>query len=197
MEARRTFVPVVVPGVLGSVVAAVGAAHAWARPVSNSPADLPTSMITSADSGIGTYPLALALSLAGLAAWGALLVTRGRTRSAFAAIGSALTLGALATSTYAAFHATAGVRSAIRDQVGMSRKAVNLLVDVHLTGWFWMSLVGAVVALVAFTLAVRRAPAWPGMSRRYDAPGSQSAPRRPSTNQEIWKSIDEGHDPTT
>jgi hypothetical protein len=34
------------------------------------------------------------------------------------------------------------------------------------------------------------------MARRYDAPGSQAAPRAPTTNQELWKAIDQGDDPT-
>jgi hypothetical protein len=113
-----------------------------------------------------------------------------------ALVGAGAALGTLAIAVYALFRAADGVRATLRDQLGMSRRAVDLLVEVHLTGWLWLALVGSVAALAAFGAAVRWSPSWPGMARRYDAPGGRSAAGEPSTNLEIWKAIDEGHDPT-
>jgi hypothetical protein len=55
-------------------------------------------------------------------------------------------------------------------------------------------LVAAVIALAAFAVAVRRAPRWPAMGSRYDAPGARTA--EPATEQDMWRALDEGHDPT-
>jgi hypothetical protein len=109
-------------------------------------------------------------------------------------LAAALTLAGV--SVAGAWSAPHGLRKALEDEFALpSGSAAHA--DVHLTGWYWCALAAVVLVVGAFALAVRWSPSWPVMARRYDAPGSQSAPRRPTTNQEIWKSIDEGHDPTT
>ena len=73
---------------------------------------------------------------------------------------------------------------------------------VGLTAWFWVAAVCAVVSVVATAAAVRFAPAWPAMGSRYDAPGASpaAAPTGSTTGEveeiDLWKSMDEGHDPT-
>ena len=67
------------------------------------------------------------------------------------------------------------------------------------TGWYWIALVAALVALVPAVLAVGLTPTWPEMGRRYDAPVGQAAgtaeqPER--ENLDLWKAMDEGRDPT-
>ena len=49
--------------------------------------------------------------------------------------------------------------------------------------------------------AVRLVPGWPEMGRRYDAPAdaAPAAPEKAPEEQEnldLWKAMDEGHDPT-
>jgi Tryptophan-associated transmembrane protein (Trp_oprn_chp) len=43
-------------------------------------------------------------------------------------------------------------------------------------------------------------PDWPEMGTRYDAPGSAPpppvAPPEEQSNLDLWKALDEGHDPT-
>ena len=56
--------------------------------------------------------------------------------------------------------------------------------------------VAAVGCVLTTLLAVRLVPAWPEMGRRYDAPPGRRAPAEPQGNLEIWKALDEGHDPT-
>jgi len=72
----------------------------------------------------------------------------------------------------------------------------------ELTAWFWVALVGSVLALAAAVAAVRLAPWWPEMGSRYDAPApggaapTSTAPAEERSNAELWKSLDEGEDPT-
>ena len=86
------------------------------------------------------------------------------------------------------------VGSAVADQLKAASGADTA--DVHLTGWYAAACVAAVGCVLTTLLAVRLVPAWPEMGRRYDAPAGEAAPPEPQGNLEIWKALDEGHDPT-
>jgi uncharacterized membrane protein (TIGR02234 family) len=88
-----------------------------------------------------------------------------------------------------------GVRDAYQD-LGVADP------DVSRSGWFWAAALGSVLSVVATLLAVRLAPAWPEMGRRYDAPAGQVPEAPPAQapeeqeNLDLWKAMDEGRDPT-
>jgi hypothetical protein len=187
-------VAVLLPGVAAAALAAVACARAWAQLGSSVARTVPVDAPGLASAG--QVPLASALSLVALAAWGALLVTRARARRVVAVLGLVAALALTGVTVAGAWSAPHGLRKALEDDFALpSGSAAHA--DVHLTGWYWCALVAVVVVTVAFALAAWWSPAWPVMARRYDAPGSQAAPRSPSTNQELWKAIDEGHDPTS
>lgn len=192
VEARRTFVPVLVPGVLAAALAAVAAAKAWAAPGSGLASRLPGGVgLTSA----GQVPLASAVSLVVLAAWGAVLVTRGRLRRVFAGVGLVAALVLLGTTIRGASTAQDTLRRTLDGELGLPDGSARGA-DIGLTGWYWTALVASVLCVATFALAVRYAAAWPGMSARYDAPGDETPAEEPRTNAELWKALDEGHDPT-
>jgi hypothetical protein len=62
--------------------------------------------------------------------------------------------------------------------------------DVGTTGWFWVGAVAAGLGVVAWVAAVRFVRGWPEMGRRYDTPADT-----PPTD--LWKAMDQGHDPTS
>ena len=70
----------------------------------------------------------------------------------------------------------------------------------ELTGWYWAAAVAAVLLLATTLLAVAWAPGWPEMGSRYDAPGGDAPDRDAAPGQrsslDLWKSMDEGRDPT-
>jgi uncharacterized membrane protein (TIGR02234 family) len=70
--------------------------------------------------------------------------------------------------------------------------------DQGFTGWFWTAAICSVLALVPALLAVRLVPSWPEMGSRYDAPGAQAPVNEPepTREQDLWKALDEGRDPT-
>jgi uncharacterized membrane protein (TIGR02234 family) len=185
---RKTFGPVVLVGLSSGTLAAVAANQTWVTvdgTVTSSSQAYTSVLTTGAD---GKMPLALALSLVVLAAWGVLLVTRGVVRRALAVLAAAAALGVV--TTVIAGHQTlpGNLRDDFRD-AGFSD------VPVHYTGWFWTAAVAAVLSAAAAALAARQVPDWPEMGSRYDAPG---APRRedPESSLDMWKALDEGRDPT-
>jgi uncharacterized membrane protein (TIGR02234 family) len=179
---RRGFAGVLLTGAGSAATTAVASGKPWFR------ADVDRRLVAglrdtdrSAD-----MPLALALSLVVLAAWGAFLVTRGRVRRAVAALGLVAALGVLACVVAAPFR--------LPDQARERLPAGSGDVAVSMTAWFVISALGAVVAIAALAVAWRRCPTWPTMSTRYDAPGSDVTEIR--TDTDLWKALDEGRDPT-
>lgn len=186
---RRTFGPVVAIGVAAAALGALASAKPWAHLSGGSERALgfaAPSLRTA-----GEVPLASALSLVALAAWGAILVSRGRTRRALAALGLLDAVALLVVTVRGGFTVTGDLLGAARTDA-----ATSAGLDAALTGWYVLAQLVVLLTLACFVAAVRYAPAWPSMSARYDAPTGDDRPRRvePRTNQELWKAIDEGDD---
>jgi uncharacterized membrane protein (TIGR02234 family) len=183
-EGRRWFAPTVVVGVLGTGLSALAGAKPWAAPDGQAGATL-------VDRTGGHVPLASALGLVGLAAWGVLLVTRGRVRRAVAVLGALVAIGLVAT---AVVGRSSALDSARHATVDLGRTPTGS----HLTAWWVVGLVAAVLALVGAAFAVRLVPAWPEMGSRYDAPQRRAQPPDPADMDEtdLWRAIDQGRDPT-
>lgn len=188
---RHTFGPVVLLGLATAGLAALASAKPWIGGASARQGAADASM-TALDTGT-RYPLASALSLVLLASWGVLLVTRGVVRRGFAVVAALASAGLVA-----------GVVVAYVTLPDQARDSTRALIsrgtaEQGFSGWFWTAAVAAVVALVPAVLAVRLVPSWPEMGSRYDAPGTAQAAetrQEPQTEQELWKALDEGRDPT-
>jgi uncharacterized membrane protein (TIGR02234 family) len=189
MSGRRSFGPVLALGLAAGALAAVAGSKPWAE-VANGQ----RGVVSVASGDPGEMPLAGALALVVLACWGVLLVTRGVVRRVVAGLAAVAALGTVVTVV-----------------VGWSQTVDRLRDDVVLldgspdlahTPWWWAALVGSVLSVVASVLAVRLVPQWPEMGRRYDAPGAAAVVVDPDaapdeqSNLELWKALDEGHDPT-
>ncbi|HWI41971.1 MAG TPA: Trp biosynthesis-associated membrane protein [Nocardioides sp.] len=196
---RRTFGPVVLLGLAASGFAAV-AGH---RSMLQMPADRLKAIGATAYAGGEfnrvEFPLAGALALVALACWGVLLVTRGRFRRGVAVLATLAAAGVLAVVVVGGFFQQAQAAADLGERLGLGGASL----PVERTGWFWVTLVTALLALTAGVAAVRLVPAWPEMGTRYDSPtgGATSAadvatdPAEQS-NLDLWKSLDEGTDPT-
>jgi uncharacterized membrane protein (TIGR02234 family) len=177
---------VVIAGLLGSGLCALAGAKPWAAPDGQ-----PGSTLVD-DSG-GHVPLAGALGLVALAAWGVLLVTRGRARRLVAVLAAVTAVAMVVTAVVGRSQALDSARHATVD-LGRAPSA-------HTTGWWWVALLASVVSLAAAALAVRDCGAWPEMGSRYDAPGTGTADAEaedPAAMEDIdlWRAIDQGRDPT-
>lgn len=189
-EARRTFGPVVLLGLASAALAAVAGTRAWVElsGARSSGGAAATSVLEV--TAPGEMPLAAALSLVLLACWGVVLVTRGRARRAVAGLGALASLGLLATAITAGFTLPDSFRDSMEAALG------DVPIETSFTGWYAAALVGAVGSVVATLAAVRFTPGWPEMGARYDAPAGGAVQAEPEGNIEIWKALDEGHDPT-
>jgi hypothetical protein len=181
---RSGFAPTVGLGLATGALSAVASAKPWFRLASDSPArvGIPPQQSTI------DMPLALALSLVVLAGWGALLVARGRLRRLFALLALAAALGVVACVASAPFLLPDDLRSTI------GPTAVGA--GVQPTGWLVTAAVVAVPSALSLAVAWRRAPAWPTMSSRYDAPAGRPAASSAPAPVDLWKALDQGDDPT-
>jgi uncharacterized membrane protein (TIGR02234 family) len=137
-------------------------------------------------------PVVTALSLVVLAIWGVLLVTRRGVRRGLAWFLLLMSGGLFAIVMLSYWTIPATIRADFR-VAGFVPPPVD-----H-TGWFWTAAAGAGVCLITALLAVRDIRGWPEMSSRYDAPGSQASAQQlnePESNIDLWKALDNGHDPT-
>jgi uncharacterized membrane protein (TIGR02234 family) len=183
----RSFGPTVALGLLGAVLSVVSASRDWAT-ASGSAAGVD---VAAATKGSASAPLGVALGLVALAAWGVVLVLRGRTRRVVAVVGALSAAGVLA-AVLAAFGSTRDDAVAAVVSKGGTGDAFST----SLTGWYFACGVGAVLTLAAFAVAVVTSPHWPAMGSRYDAPVARPAADAPATEQDMWRALDDGRDPT-
>ncbi|WP_205474601.1 Trp biosynthesis-associated membrane protein [Nocardioides sp. SYSU D00038] len=208
---RRTFAPAVGAGLAGSGLAAVAGHRAWAEAAGGDDrTDAVASAALAGSAGVTEAPAAGALALVALACWGVLLVTRARARRAVALLAVVAAVGVVVVT-------VAGLGS-VPDDVRDALAAGGVDdPEVARTAWPWLCGLGALVSAAAAALALRDAPGWPEMGTRYDAPtagaaGTSSAGTSSAgtgapvaddaaeagdrSSLDLWKAIDEGHDPT-
>ena len=195
---RRTFGPVVLAGVAAAGLAAVAGTKPWVTGESGGVESDDGGAMSSALSldSVAESPLAAALALVVLACWGVVLVTRGRFRRAVAVLSLVAALGLLAATVEAWFNLPDALAASLLEVSGVDT------VSTSLTIWYAVALLAALATVVTTLAAVRLVRSWPEMGTRYDAPaGAQAgdearADEPPTENIDIWKALDEGHDPT-
>lgn len=183
------FAPVVLAGLVTAGLTCVAASKPWFE----ASVDFTLAPGVQAPETRADSPLALALGLVVLAAWGVLLVSRTRGRRIVAAIGALADAGAIACGLAAPFTLPDQVREQLGDGFGDA--------GVSPTAWYVVALVAAVLALPCLVAAWVLAPRWPTMSSRYDAPtgraeAGQGGGTVTATETELWKAMDQGRDPT-
>lgn len=185
---RRGFFTTVVAGLASAGLTAVAANQTWAT-AEPEEGQLAFSTLTEPPQ----VPLVLTLALVVLAAWGVLLVTRGGVRRAVAWLGAVAAAGALVT-------AVTG-RWGLEDSLEQDFADQGATAVVEFGAWWWVAVVTAALAAVTALLAAVNVGRWPEMGTRYDAPGAAEPPKETPAGEQssldLWKSIDDGHDPTT
>ena len=192
--ARRTFVPTVLAGLAGAGLVALAGNKAWVSPSGDSAKSAVTQLIqAAADKSGSSASTAIALVL--LASWGVVLVTRGRFRQVIAWFGAVVAVVLFVV-------VVAGWSIARRQLLDQYAPYADTNPDTSWTVWAYLAALGAVVALGAAVFALRRVRGWPEMGSRYDAPAASEDATRPDqpveeqSSIDIWKSLDEGEDPT-
>jgi hypothetical protein len=179
---RRTFGPVVLVGLASAGLTTLAGHKPWVT--------FGHQGVASTGGGLGR-PEVEALGLVALAAWGVLLVTRGRVRRALAVLTALAGVVAAAL----AVHGLIDFRTVTIGWFSYDDAPPTM----HRSVWGWIAIGGAVLTTLAATAAFRLAPGWPEMGRRYDRPAGVPAPVVPLEEQssiDVWKAFDAGHDPT-
>jgi uncharacterized membrane protein (TIGR02234 family) len=192
---RRTFAAAAGTGVACAALSAVASGKPWVD-VPHAMGQLgPTATLSNVLEPYAESASALALALVALASWGVLLVVRGRARTLMAAIGLAFAAGLLAVAALGYGQVPDAVRQAMVQQLGTQPGSAARTPMPH-TGWYWLCVVAAVGDVLALVIAVRRAHRWPAMGARYDAPGTGAPGTAVPGEQDMWRTLDQGRDPT-
>jgi hypothetical protein len=190
---RRTFAAVAGAGVGCAALASLAGARPWVD-VAPAMRTLGAEATASTLEPYAQSAPALALALVTLAAWGVLLVLRGRARTVMAVVGLAFAVGLLVVTVLGHGQVPDAVRQAMTESLGTRPAAAARLPLPH-TGWYWLALLAALGDAVTLAVAVRQAHRWPAMGSRYAAPG-HAPTTGPASEQDMWRSLDQGHDPT-
>lgn len=156
--------------------------------------------MTAEVTGGGLAPLAGGLALLPLAAWGAVLASRGWVRRAVGLIST----GCAAVIVWAAAHP--GESRTLLER-GLAAKGWTAAAPytTSSTAWRWVVLLGGIGCVVVGALIMWRGPRWPTMGQRYDAiddrpvapsAGGVDPPADELDEESLWRALDRGHDPT-
>lgn len=183
---RNWYAATVLTGLSGAVLAAVAGKATWAEATGQSAG----ISVHAAVDGSDAAPLATALALVALAAWGVVLVSRGTLRRFVAGAGALATAGVLA----AVVDGWTSTQTAALEALS-AQQMTGDVVETSMTAWYYLTGVGGVLTLAGFAVAVVLSPRWPAMGSRYDAPAAQA--EQSVTEQDMWRALDQGHDPTS
>ena len=145
-------------------------------------------------SGADLAPLSSALGFVLLAAFGAVVATRGRWRRG---IGAAIAVAAIVVLISVGWPGDAGAIESALAAKGWAGGDY----DTWWTAWRWLSGLGALGALGAGLAVAAYGHLWATMGTRYTAPTAADdapPPDQPNaqTEADVWRAIDHGYDPT-
>lgn len=204
----RGYAATLLTGLLSALTITVGVAKPW---VTANATVTGMPRLTVSVIGADLAPLAGAMGFVLLAAFGAVLATRGVARRA---VGVVILVASLVV-VWAAAHPGGGGRL-----VGEALRAKGWTAgdyESSTVAWRWVVFAAAMLCAGAGALVVSLGPGWATMGERYDAPATQapddvaptaarragSTPSTPSTPSvapvsevELWRALDRGHDPT-
>jgi len=190
---RVRYGPTLVVGLGAATAATVAVSRPWVEAAVRQ-RGAPT--IEASASGADIVPLAGALGVVVLAAFGAVIATRGVVRRALG-----LLIMVAAASIVAAALGTGSAASQL--EAGLAAKGWSG--GAYSTAdqpWRWVALAAAVLCVVAGAAVAAYGPGWATMGSRYDAP-TTAAESRESTREaaemseaDVWREIDRGRDPT-
>lgn len=202
MTGRRSFGPVVLLGLASSALASVAGHKPVVRLTGEAADAVGAGAYADALDRIGVddgLPLAGALALVLLAGWGVLLVTRGLVRRVAAGVLVVFSLGLVAATVLGWQQLLDSFPDEVAKRIGAGSHGTDLALGTETTGWLWVLLAASLLATVAAVLAVVLTPSWPEMGSRYDAPTAVAPTDKRLEDRssiDVWKSLDEGDDPT-
>ncbi|MFD1826629.1 MULTISPECIES: Trp biosynthesis-associated membrane protein [Mumia] len=189
----RGYGSTVLLGVVGGAAAFFTASQPWSR-VTVETEGLARDVVSV--NGNEALPVVGGLALVALAGIVAVLASRGRVRTA---VGVVVTLASLAAAVAVALGGDAvhdALVTSLAESPAMAGDAAlqsRLADEASTTAWRWACLVSLLVSAAAGAAVVRWGRAWPSMGSRYESVGQQ---RAETVDDDPWKALDRGEDPT-
>ena len=189
----RGYGPAVLLGVVGGAAAFFTASQPWSR-VTVETEGLARDVVSV--TGNEALPVVGGLALVALAGTVAVLASRGRVRTA---VGVVVTLASAAAAVAVVLGGDAvheALVASLAESPAMTGDAAlqdRFADDASTTAWRWACLVSLLLSAVAGAAVVRWGRSWPSMGRRYDSVGQQ---RADNVDDDPWKALDRGEDPT-
>ncbi len=192
MNARRLYAPTVLATLAAGGIAFFVAGRTWAE------AEVKAPGLAAADvsvSGSDAQPLVSALAVVIVAASLAILAAGPRLRRF---VGGLTILVAVVGVVAVPRSGTNGLDDALTTAAEQSPAFTgpSSIGDIAYTHWDLVAIAAFVLALVLGVVTLRLGPRWPTMSSRYDAPAARPRPSDELSDSDMWKAMDDGHDPT-
>lgn len=192
MTPRRLYAPVVLATLAAGGLAFFAAGRTWAEAEVVSEGLAPATVSVS---GTDAQPLVSALALVVVTTALAILAAGPRLRRVVGVLTIlAAATGAVVVPRSGSDRLTDALTTAAEKSAAYT--GPGSLGDVSNGPWDLLTIAAFVIAIALGALTVRFGPQWPTMGSRFDAPSS-----RPSSDDlsdtDMWKAMDDGHDPTT
>jgi uncharacterized membrane protein (TIGR02234 family) len=195
LASRSGYGATVVVGLAASGACAASVAQPWARATATV-AGLPT--VEASVDGADVAPVAAALAVVCLAGFGAVLATRGWLRRALGVVIAGCAIAVLVI-------AVVAPSSAALLEDGLAAKGwAGGAYDHSVTLWRLIAAVAAAIAALCGAVIARYGGLWATMGSRYDSPARSGAARssvgadgEQLSETAMWRTLDDGGDPTT
>jgi uncharacterized membrane protein (TIGR02234 family) len=174
--------------VIGGAASAAAATQPWVR----LQADDGLAVSSAAATGSALAPLSLAAGVVALAAVPALLSLHAWGRRTVATAALLVAAAALVSAVDVALDLQERARSWWSVEVGALADAATATV----TAWPAVTVVGLLLIVIGAALVLLRGTDWPGLSGRFESPGTSHRPSASDTGSDVWQALDRGHDPT-
>lgn len=191
MNPRRLYAPVVLATLAIGGLAFFATGRTWAS-VEVASDGLPSDSVSV--TGTDAYPLASALALVVVTSALAILAASPRIRRGVGVLVVLVSIGALVTLLDGRGGLDDALRSAVRDSPAFT--GGDPLADVSHTPWQLVALVAFVGSALLGALTARLGHRWPTMSSRYERSAGRPAAPSEASDADLWKAMDDGHDPT-
>ncbi len=176
---------------LGLASAGLGAWAASKPWVSGRSGTVTGESLAAMGTDVTRSPFAMSLALVVLACWAVVLVTRGWFRRLVTVLAAVASVGYALVVALEPRNMLDGLSEALTAAHGAEGAA-----STDPTAWVVVAGVAAVAMIATTVAAVLAVPRWPEMGTRYDAPGRAREVGQVENNLDMWKALDEGHDPT-
>lgn len=192
MTPRRLYAPVVLALLAVGGLAFFAASRTWATATLTSDGLPPSDLSVK---GTDVEPLVSALAVVVVTAALAVLATGTRMRRV---VGVLTIVVAILGIVVAPFPGSGAYDRALSTAAEKSPAftGADSLGESSTSVWYAVLVVAFVLAIVIGAAIVRWASAWPTMGSRYDAPSVRTSQDSTPSDGDMWKAMDQGHDPT-